>query len=204
MSHRIRRKFTSCTFTVNGQLCKIFLEPIRQYKPGFWHWNVGFAIGKSRRQLNDWYWKRKNRRTRSLNNQIVGRSGIKAIKRGFEEVLKIRWNLAPGDCLVLDCTSGDPERQFHAWSRWHRYHPEWVINYEQREFYWYRPPYPDDQLWKTIQGIAKIKPVTPADPLANTADLNYFQCFDLLPVASGTPQSNLETDHQSDQAQATD
>ena len=203
MSHRVCRKFTSRTFTVNGQLCKIFLEPLRQHRPGFWVWNVGFVIGKSRRQLNDWYWKRKNKRARSLTHQLVGRSGIKAIKRGFEEVLKLRWNLAPGDCLVLDCTSGDPERQFHAWSRWHRYHPEWVIDAERREFYWYRPPYPDDQLWQSIKGIATIKPITPSDPLANTAEANYFQCFDFLPVEQRTAQSNLGTDHQLNQAPTT-
>jgi hypothetical protein len=204
MSQRLCRKFTSRTFTVDGQLCKVFLEPIEQHQPGFWVWNVGFAIGKSRRQLNDWYYNRKNKRARSLTNQLVGKSGMKAIKRGFEEVLKLRWNLPPGDCLKLDCTSGDPARQFHAWSRWHRYHPEWVISCENREFYWYRPPYPDDSIWESIKGVAKIKPITPADPLANTAGINYFQCFDLIRVDARTLRSTAETNHQSSQALSID
>jgi len=124
MSYRVCRKFTSSTFQVEEQLCKIFLDPMVEYQPGYYIWNVGFAIGKSQRQLNDWYWKRKNKRARSLNNQLVGRSGLKAIRRGFEEVLRLRWCIEPGDGIVLDCTSGDPERQFHAWSRWHRRNPE--------------------------------------------------------------------------------
>lgn len=173
MTYRVRRKFTSSTFIVEGQLCKIFLEPIYEYRPGFFVWNVGFAIGKSRHQLNDWYWKRKNKRRRSLERQLVGRSGLKAIRRGFEEVLRLRWNIEPGDCLVLDCTSGDPDRQFHAWSRWHRYHPEWVIDYQKKEFIWYRPPYADDQI-RTQFDIISHKPV---DVLANTAEARYFDCF---------------------------
>ena len=78
-----------------------------------------------------------------------------------------------------------------------------MIDAERLEFYWYRPPYPDDQLWEHIKGVARIKPVTPSDLLANTADANYFQCFDLLPLGPRTAESNLETDHQLDQALTT-
>ena len=92
MTYRVCRHITSSTFTVNGQLCKVFLDPQFEYRPGFWMWNVGFAVGKSRRQLNDWYWKRKNKRWRSLHQQFVGTSGIRTISRGFKEVLKLRWN----------------------------------------------------------------------------------------------------------------
>ena len=165
MTYRVRRKFTSSKFYVEGQLCKIFMEPLQEHKPGFYIWNVGFAIGKSNRQLNDWYWKRKNRRTRSISNQMIGRSGLKAIRRGFEEVLRMRWLIPPGDAILLDCTSGSPERQFRAWSRWHRYHPEWLINYETMEFFWHRPPYYDDPVRKEF----KIIPLVPEDPLANTS-----------------------------------
>ena len=70
MNYRVRRKFTSSKFYVDGQLCKIFLEPMTEFRPGFYLWNTGFAIGKSNRQLNDWYWKRKNKRARSLMNKI--------------------------------------------------------------------------------------------------------------------------------------
>lgn len=106
MSYRVRRKFTSSTFQVGDHLCKIFLQPVHEYRPGFWLWNTGFAIGKSQRQLNDWYWRRENKRRRSLDGAFNGRVGIKAIRRGFMEVLRLRWALAPGDVLVIDSTSG--------------------------------------------------------------------------------------------------
>lgn len=188
MTYRTRRKFTSSTFQVGDQICGIFLEPMVEYKPGFWMWNVGFAVGKSKRQLRDWYWKRKNKRARSLNNQIVGRSGMKAIRRGFEEVLRLRWALEPGDALVLDCTSGDPERQYHAWSRWHRWHPEWVLDPEKREFIWYRPPYPDDTLWDYFD----VKGLTPDNPKESISPERYFDCFLLRLKGSRTYRSIQE------------
>ena len=177
MSYRVCRKFISTTFRIENQISKIFLEPIREHRPGFWVWNVGFAVGKSRRQLNDWYWKRKNKRRRTIHTQLTGKSGMRMIRRGFEEVLRLRWNIPPGDCIVLDCTSADPERQFHAWSRWHRHHPEWVINEERKEFIWYRSPYPDDPLRQYFHVVSQ----TPVDPLANTAGNAYYSGFFLRP-----------------------
>ena len=189
MSYRVCRKTISTTFTVQGQLCKVFMEPVEQYKPTRWLWNVGFAVGRSRRQLNDWYWKRKNRRARSLEKQLVGTSGMRTITRGFNEVLRLRWFIPPGDAIFLDCTSGDPDRQFHAWSRWHRYHPEWCIDYDQKKFFWYRPPYPDDAVWD----IFDITPVTPADPKANCVGERYFDCFRVRPKSSGSGLSMDQT-----------
>ena len=189
MTYRVRRHTTSQTFKVNGQLCKVFLEPCNEYLPGFWAWNVGFAIGKSKRQINDWYWKRKNKRWRSLNNQLTGRNGIKAIKEGFNAVLRMRWNIEPGDCIMLDCTSKEPDKQFKAWLRWHKKHPEWLVDFVDRKFYWYRPPYSTDEIWNQF----KIEKVTPEDPLANTLDLRYFDSFRIHPKVQGTPLSMNET-----------
>jgi len=177
MTYRICRKFISSTFTVEGQLCKVFLEPIQEYAPGFYLWNTGFGVGKSRRQLNDWYWGRENRRHRSVNKKFFGKAGIKAIRLGFEEVLRLRWNIPPGDALVIDSTSGDPDRQFHAFSRWCRYHPEWCVDKIRKEFYWYRPPYVDDP----IREIFEIIGITPPDPLANTMPDRYYDSFLVRP-----------------------
>lgn len=177
MTYRIRRKTISTTFTVQGQLSKVFLEPKEQYEPGRWLWNVGFAIGKSRRQLNDWYWRRQNKRRRSLDQQMVGTSGIKAIAAGFDKLLLMRWHLPPGDVLQLDCTSGEPQKQFRAWQRWQKHHPDCCIDYEQQKFFWYRPPYPTDVVWK----LFNITPVTPANPRQNCVGENYFDCFRVVP-----------------------
>ena len=175
MTYRVQRKFISSTFKVNGQLCKVFLEPLYQASNKFWTWNVGFAIGKSNRQLNDWYWRRKNKRARSLNKKLTGCQGIKTISLGFKEVLKLRWHIAPGDALLLDCTSAEPKKQFKAWQYFCRNRPEWYVDHEKKEFYWTKPPYPIDPVWK--QGI--IIPRIPDDPLANTHSELYDQCFDL-------------------------
>ena len=189
MTYHVCRHTTSSTFTVNNQLCKVFLEPIREYRPGFWIWNVGFAIGKSRRQINDWYWRRQNKRRRSLKKQLIGKSGLKAIAKGFQEVLKLRWTVQPGDVIQIDSTSADPERQFHAFSRWHKYHPEWVIDRDERKFFWYRPPYPDDP----IRDQYLIRPVSPEDLLANTSGQNYYSSFRILPKVPCTALSMEQT-----------
>lgn len=190
MTYRVCRHTISKTFKVGNQLCKVFLEPNNQYQPGFWVWNVGFAIGKSRRQLNDWYWKKQNKRRRSLANQLTGRNGIKAIKAGFNAVLEMRWVIEPGDCMMLDCTSKEPQKQFNAWYRWHRYHPEWFVDYKNLKFYWYRPPYANDKIWRTFN----IVKVTPENKLANTHELNYFNCFKAFPKEKcQTTEANLNS-----------
>lgn len=166
---------------VEGQLCKVFLEPMAQYEEGRWLWNVGYAVGGSKRALNDWYWRRKNKRRRKIENHFHGRSGMKAILRGREEVFRMRWLIPPGDAIILDCTSGHPEKQFRAWCRLCRNHPEWVIDPVKRAFYWYRPPYASDPIWKNF----RIVGVTPEDPQDNTVGARYFDCFRVRPKDSG-------------------
>ena len=169
----LRRKFTTSTFIVEGQLCKIFFEPKNEFQKGFWFWNVGFAVGRSNRQINDWYWKRKNRRARSLNNKIIGKSGVKIIKKGFETVLDLRWILHPGDCYRIDCTSGEPEKQFRAYKYWHRNHPDILVDKERREFIWHRPPYANDPIWRTH----KIIGFTPSNTRMSMEGQRYSSCF---------------------------
>lgn len=187
MTYRVRRHTTSRTFKVNGQLCKVFLEPCNEYEPGYWVWNFGFAIGKSRRQINDWYWKRKNKRCRSLTAKLTGKTGIKAIKTAFNVFLEMRWVLEPGDCVVADCTSKEPLKQFNALYRWCKRHPDWVIDYQQLKYCWYRPPFPSDKIWRNFD----IVKVLPEDLLANTHELNYFNCFRAFPKNNN---NTLETE----------
>ena len=177
MTYRVRRKFTSTTFCIDDQICKIFFSPEKEYREGFWLWKVCFAVGKSRRQLNDWFNDRKNKRARSLHKKMTGRTGMKAIRKGWEVVLRLRWVVQPGDAIELDCTSGDPERQFHAWSRWQRHHPEWVVNFDTKMYYWYRPPYADDPIWESFD----ITPVVPENKYVNTGGDRYFDCFLVRP-----------------------
>lgn len=178
MSYRVCRKFTGSLFRVGDHLCKVFLEPMEEYRPGFYCWNVGFAVGKSRRQLNDWYKNRKNKRARSLNKKLPGKVGLSAISKGHEAVLRLRWNIEPGDHIVLDCTSKEPDKQFRAWKRWCNNRPEWIIDEDRKEFIWYRPPYPVDPLRLKY----KITGVTPDDPMICTTGRNYFKTFYFQPL----------------------
>ena len=182
MTQRVRRKFTSSKFWVDGYLCKVFLEPVQEYDCGFYIWNIGFAIGKSNRQLNDWYKRRKNKRARSLQGKLSGRVGIKALRKGYEEILRMRWLIEPGDALSAVCSSKDAEKQFWAFKRWIRRHPEVGINYSNREFIWYRPPLPRDPVRKQF----KIIPVVPDDKLISTTGSSYYDCFLVRPKVPDT------------------
>ena len=185
MSYRVRRKFTSSKFCINGQICKIFIDPKKEYQKGFYLWNAGFAVGKSNRQLNDWYKGKKNKRARSLKGKLVGKSGLKTLKRAYEEFFKLRWKIEPGDALLVECTSAKPDSQFHAFWRWFSRHPDILVDYETKSYYWYRPPFPDDVVWKDFNIITLV----PDDPLLEISGSRYNDCFRLQPKVPCTQLS---------------
>ena len=184
-SDRVRRKFTSSKFCINGQICKLFIDPKKEYEKGFYLWNAGFAVGKSNRQLNDWYKGKKNKRARTLQGKIVGKSGLKTIRRAYEELFKLRWRLEPGDSLLIACTSGKPDAQFHAFWRYLSRHSDILVDYETKSYYWYRPPLPHDAVWKDF----KIIPLVPSDPLMEISGSRSFACFRLQPKVPCTDLS---------------
>ena len=139
MTYRPRRRTLTSTIKVGKHLCKVFIEPWDKLPSGTVVWKVGFGVGKSRLQINDWYHVKQNRRRRSLHKQMTGTEGFKTISRGFNEVLRLRWSIPTGDTIFLDCTSADPDKQFKTWSRWRRWHPDWFVNEHLKEFYWTRP-----------------------------------------------------------------
>lgn len=139
MTYRPRRRMLTSTIKVGNHLCKVFIMPWQNVPDGTVVWKVGFAVGKSRRQLNDWFYFRQNRRYRSLHRQMTGTEGFKTIPRGFNEVLKLRWQIPSGDTIFIDCTSADPEKQWKTFSRWRRWHPDWFVNEALKEFYWTKP-----------------------------------------------------------------
>ena len=59
-----RRKFTTYKFFVEGQVGKVFFRRQKNWKDGFWMWHIGFAVGKSTRQVNDWYYMKQNKRAK--------------------------------------------------------------------------------------------------------------------------------------------
>ena len=180
-----RRKFTTYKFFVEGQVGKVFLRPQKKWKDGFWLWHIGFAVGKSTRQVNDWYYLKQNKRAKAVRNRITGKAGIKTVIEAIKGIMTVRWSLHPGDVLYCDCTSSEPDKQFKAMSWLIRKHPEWAIDPEARIFFWHRPPYANDDIWKTHEIIGK----TPANLLQSTANNQYFECFDASPKDQYTAKS---------------
>ena len=197
MNQRVRRKFTSYKFCVNGQICKFFLEPKKEYLPGFYFWNVGFAIGKSNRQLNDWYKEKKNKRANKLRKKLTGKSGIKPLSIAFRKMMELRWIMEPGDALVIRCHSLDPEKEFKALLRWQRKYSDWMVNEKDREIMWYRPPYPHEDIYERYNIIKKI----PEDPFLIAQGSNYLLCFDYSLKARCIDRSNLQMPDQHKQVQ---
>ena len=139
MTYRPHRRTLTSTIKVGKHLCKVFIKPCDKMPSGAVVWKVGFGVGKSRRQINDWYHVKQNRRRRSLHKHMTGTEGFKTIPRGFNEVLRLRWLIPAGDTIFIDCTSADPEKQWKTFSRWRRWHPDWFVNEHLKEFYWTRP-----------------------------------------------------------------
>ena len=139
MTYRPHRRTLTSTIKVGNHLCKVFISPWDDVPDGTVVWKVGFAVGKSRRQINDWYRVRRNKRYRSLHKHMTGTEGFKTIPRGFNEVLRLRWLIPAGDTIFIDCTSADPEKQWKTFSRWRRWHPDWFVNEDLKEFYWTKP-----------------------------------------------------------------
>ena len=180
-----RRKFTTYKFFVEGQVGKVFLRPPKKWKDGFWLWHIGFAVGKSTRQVNDWYYMKQNKRAKSVRHRITGKAGIKTVIEAIKGIMTVRWSLHPGDVLYCDCTSSEPDKQFKAMSWLIRKHPEWAIDPKAKVFFWHRPPYANDEIWKTHEIIGK----TPANPLQSTGSNQYFECFDASPKDQYTARS---------------
>ncbi len=145
MNYRPRRRRLTSTIRVGKHICKVFIDPWQWVSDGTVVWKVGFAVGRSRRQINDWYYIRRNRRSRSLHKRMTGTEGFATIPRGFYEVLRLRWQIPAGDTIFIDCTSANPDKQYKTFSRWRRWHPDWYVSSDLKEFYWTKP------LWQSEQ-----------------------------------------------------
>jgi len=201
MTYRVCRKRSTTTFKINDQYCKVSLTPLKPWSGDKWLWQVHVAVSKSKRQLNDWYKEKKNKRSNNMKSHLTGKSGIKALTNSATAILKLRWKLEPGDCLYLDCQSCKPDKQFRAYYYWVKNNPDCSIDAEKRRVWWHRPPYLGDPLYE----MGQIIPVVPEDPLAPVVGERYFECFrvDFYPgVLEDMLQSMVQTGSQSDQDQS--
>jgi len=177
MRQRIRRQLISTKFKLNKKLCKLFIDPWYTYEKGFWVWNVGFAIGKSNRQLNDWYNQRRNKRANAIRKKMSGPGDYRSFYQAWRRILKLRWQMPPGDSLMIDCTGAYPEQQYKVYKfltdSKYRQHPDWHWREELKQIYWTRPPSRLNPAWK--KGI--IIPKLPKDLYAPVTSENYLDSF---------------------------
>jgi len=173
------------------------MEPYEHIKRGHWAWNFGFAVGKSNRQLNDWYTNRNRKSANKLKNNFIGKEGAALLLKSLNLCFNMRWGIPPGDLIIVSCNSGKPEKQFRIYKKFirgegKRKHLDWVIDEENKKFFWYRPPYPDDLVWESVkQNNARIISAEVRNPLQDSlTDLAYFQSFDIVELKRNTHLPN--------------
>lgn len=130
-----RHKQTVTVLLSDGQYLKLRLLPWRKTGRQCL-WLVSLAISKSKRQINDWLDKRKNKRSCRLSNKLTGRVGSLT---QFIAVRQLRkWvNVIPrGDSITFICESCVSDKQFKVWQKWfaRREDKDWIINEEFKYF----------------------------------------------------------------------
>lgn len=136
-----RRRVATYHQLADGYLAKTRLIPwLKVDKTCVWLASV--AVGKSKRQINDWMWRKKNSRTRRLDGNLTGRAGNKVQAIAIRALHEWFAFIPPGDSIVFRCESADPEKQFRVWKKWilrHDYVLQPEIDEELKSFYFYKP-----------------------------------------------------------------
>ena len=105
-------------------------------------WLASLAVGKSKRQLNDWMSRKtKRKRVIQLDSNLTGKLNVKLMLQVMEQVHAWCDELTNGDMFVFNCESAEPQKQFRVWGKWlsrkeHGY--TWVPNKELLSFYFYK------------------------------------------------------------------
>ena len=105
-------------------------------------WLASLAVGKSRRQINDWL-KRKTKRknVRRLDSCLTGRHANLVQGIGVYKLRDWVRELPPGDSIALRCESAKPNKQFQVWKKWFQRKESvtWEANKEFKSFFYYKP-----------------------------------------------------------------
>jgi hypothetical protein len=136
MSLRLRRNKKIKTIALpQGMVLKLRLIPWMRTQNNC-VWLASLAVGKSKKQINDWLQQRKKRSVNRLSSKLTGKLGPKAQALAIRQVRQWIGELPPGDSLCLRCESALPEKQFQVWKKWFTKHEEkdWVINDEFKYF----------------------------------------------------------------------
>ena len=105
-------------------------------------WLASLAVGKSRRQINDWLKRKtKKRRVRRLDSYLTGSHANLVQGLGVYKLRDWEQELMPGDSITLRCESANPDKQFRVWKKWFQRKEAagWDINEEFKSFFYYKP-----------------------------------------------------------------
>ena len=107
-------------------------------------WLLSLAISKSKRQLNDWLNKRKNKRAKKLSAQLIGNSGLLPQLMAVRHLRVWTEELHPGECIFFLCESKEKFKQFKVYSRWfkQRENNGWHTDPAKLLFYYVKPIQP--------------------------------------------------------------
>jgi hypothetical protein len=107
-----------------------------------WVWLGSIANSKSKRQINDWLQRRKNRRTRRLDGNLTGKEGNRVQALAIRALHEWLDYIPPGDSVVFRCEAAMPDKQFRVWKKWilrHNYYLKPDIDEELKSFFFYKP-----------------------------------------------------------------
>ena len=106
-------------------------------------WIVSLAVGKSRRQINDWLMRRcRRRRVLQFDQHLTGLGGNRGQAIAVRQLCTWLDVIPEGDMIVFICESAEPERQMRVWKKWILRHNADLlpsIDEETKSFYIYKP-----------------------------------------------------------------
>ena len=135
-----RRKKVSTYRLTGGYLVVLRLLPWIHTENGC-VWLASLAVGKSRRQINDWLKRKtKKKRVRRLDSYLTGRHANLVQGLGVYKLRDWVRELPPGDSITLRCESANPDKQFRVWKKWFQRKEAtgWDINEEFKSFFYYK------------------------------------------------------------------
>ena len=142
MLFRSRKKLVKTLHLENGAIAVTRLIPWIRIGKNY-AWMASLAVGKSRRQINDWLMRRTRRKSvKQLDNNLTGLGGNSGHAIALRHLYAWLAVIPPGDMVMFYCESAQAERQMVVWKKWiQRHHPNllYSIDEETKSFYIYKP-----------------------------------------------------------------
>jgi hypothetical protein len=137
-----RKKQVHTTVLKNGAIAVTRLIPWIRIGKNY-AWIASLAVGKSRRQINDWMQRRSRRkRVHKLNCNLTGLGSNQGQAIAIRQVQQWLQVVGEGDIIMFYCESAKIEKQMKVWKKWIlRHNPDLLhsIDEETKSFYIYKP-----------------------------------------------------------------